>query len=348
MKSIKIFTILFALSFPIFGGEVSRRMQMALDKNQMELVEDIYDENEDELKKDPEALERLAISFERREKIKESIEVYRNLIINFNKKNHESVLQDKNNELNASFFSGTKLPYYYYKLAYLYGVLYFKSSKYTSEIERQKFKVSSEKFLELSKKVGVSPSDVKQVQDILSEKVSLDLKEEYKTSFYLFLDIVSWQDRVYLINKTTNTKYVLLSTSLGSGVGIGLKRENANYEFTLEGSYIEGNSSISSISSGTTYQQSSIGVRSLNSGVGFYYKGLSNNVMVGFDIPVMYRVGDWELPAGNYEFERDRLLGVGYFLQTKFKVYSLSIRTRMGKIFPNPGTYWTVGAMYEF
>lgn len=336
------------LNSSVYAGEVSRKMQMALDKNQMELVEDIYDENEDELKKDPEALERLAISFERREKLKESIEIYRNLIINFNKQNHEAVLQDKKNELNSSFFSGTKLPYYYYKLSFLYASLFLKSSVYTSETERQKFKVSSERFLDLSRKVGVGNLDIKQVQDLLSEKVKIDSDEDYQNSMYIFAEMVSWQDRVYLINKSTNSKYALLATNIGSGIGIGLKTENARYEFSVEGSYVEGSSSISSLTQGTTYQQSSVGVRSINSGLGFYYKGLSKNVWVGLDLPIMYRVGDWELPAGNYEFERDRLLGLGYFLQTKFKVYSLSIRTRMGKIFPNPGTYWTIGALYEF
>ena len=50
-------------------------MQLYLDKNQLEKVEDLYDDKENLLSRSWMALERLAISYERREKYKDAIDI---------------------------------------------------------------------------------------------------------------------------------------------------------------------------------------------------------------------------------------------------------------------------------
>ena len=140
-------------------NENIKLMQLYIDKNQLEKVEDLYDEEEDTLSKNWMAMERLAISFERREKFKEAIEVYRKIITNFNKEAHQRILATPASKMDSSSYDKTKLQLYYYKLAFLNTQLFSKTSYYTQENERNKFKKNAEGFIGLSRKVKVDEGD---------------------------------------------------------------------------------------------------------------------------------------------------------------------------------------------
>ncbi len=325
--------------------EKLKLMQLYLDKNQLEKVEDVYDEHEDILSSKWMALERLAISFERREKLKEAIEIYRKLITQFNKPLHEKVISSSAPvEVDTA-----KLPLYYYKLAFLNTQLFIKSHSYTADAEKARYKKNAEGFIGLARKVKVDEGELKLLDDQLKEKIVFEENLLFKPNWYALWEVVSWQDHVHLINTTTSVKHNLLSTNLGACVGAGRSWQNVKYEFNAEGCFAMANSTISSESRAITYQQSKVPVKGIIAGPGMYFKSFSENVLVGFHLPIMYRTGDWTLPENQpYRFEKDKSVGVGYFLQTKFKVKSVSVRTRLGKIFPNPGSHWSIGALYEF
>ena len=139
-----------------------------------------------------------------------------------------------------------------------------------------------------------------------------------------------------------------LSTIMGTSVGIGKKWENARYELNIEGDLAFGSSTISTEDITITYDQSSVPVTNILIGPGFYYKGFSDKVLVGMMFPFSYRMGDWEIPAGNYSFEDKTKFGGGYLIQLKYNVGKVSLHTRLGKIFPNPGSHWSIGGIYEF
>lgn len=354
MMNLRSLTFLaFSISSVAMGADQTiekiKLMQLYLDKNQVEKVEDLYDEEEDTLGKNWMALERLAISFERREKFKEAIEVYRKIIINFNKAAHEKVLATPPSAMDASYYDKTKLPLYYYKLAFLNTQLFSKTNAYTPEQDRSKFKKNAEGFIGLARKVKVEEADLKLLEDLLQEKITNDENLEYKPSWYAALDILSWQDRVILVNRSTNVKNNLLSTAIGTCVGAGRKWENIKYEFDLEGCFAVASATISSENRAINYQQSSVSVKGLIVGPGMYFKTISDNVLLGVHLPIKYRQGDWTNPDENtYRFEKEKALEAGYFIQAKVKVKRVSLRTRLGKVFPNPGSLWSIGAVYDF
>lgn len=324
-------------------------MQLYLDKNQLEKVEDLYDEEEDTLAKSWMALERLAISFERREKFKEVIETYRKIILNFNKAEHERILGARSGALDTSVYERTKLPFYYYKLAFLNTQLFGKTTDYTPAGERNTYKKNAEGFIALSRKVKVDEGDLKLLEDLLQEKIASDEKLEYKPGWYSSIDILSWQDRLVLVERASHVKTNLLSTAIGTCIGGGKKWENSKYEFDLEGCFAVATATISSESRAVNYQQSSVSVKGFLAGPGMYFKSFSENVLLGIHIPVKYRTGDWTNPnEAIYRFERETAVEVGYFIQSKIKVKKISLRTRLGKVFPNPGSLWSVGAIYDF
>lgn len=324
-------------------------MQLYLDKNQLEKVEDLYDEEEDSLSKNWMALERLAISFERREKFKEAIEIYRKIIINFNKSEHERILSTSASALDSAVYEKTKLPFYYYKLAFLNTQLFSKTTDYTPANERSTYKKNAEGFIGLSRKVKADEGDLKLLEDLLQEKIASDERLEYKPGWYSSIDILSWQDRVILVDRATSAKTNLLSTAIGTCLGGGKKWENSKYEFDIEGCFAVASATISSESRAIDYRQSSVSVKGFLAGPGMYFKTFSDNVLLGVHVPVKYRKGDWTNPNDTlYRFEKDSAVEVGYFIQSKIKVKKISLRTRLGKVFPNPGSLWSLGAIYDF
>ncbi len=351
MKKLIFLNLFFlSLSSVILAADTNtniKKMQLALDKNNPESVEEIYDNNEEDLSKNWMALERLALSFERRNKFKEAVNVYRKLVSPFNLAAHKAIIDSNAQKVPENLYSGNKLPYYYYKLAFLNAQLFATSHKFVPETERTKFKKNAEGYLLLLKKVNADENDLKLVNDLILEKIKVEDQMAYKKSWYVLFDFISWQDRVYLVDNVTGTKSPLLSTAIGSSIGLGKKWSNAKYEFNIEGMYSMATSTISNIADGPTYQQSSVPVKSIILGPGMYYKAFSDKVFVGLQLPVSIRTGSWLAPDG-YSLQDLKQTGAGYFFQVKFAVSGIFIQTRLGKIFPNPASHWSIGALYDF
>lgn len=326
-----------------------KKMQLYLDKNQMEKVEDLYDDNEDVLSKNRLALERLAISFERRELFQKAITIYRKIIIDFLSKQHRKILKTPPSQIEEADFQGTNLHFYYYKLAFLNTQLFSKTHKYTKENDRIRYKNNAIGFIELSRKVKVDEGELKMLLDLLQEKMQIDEDIKFKSGSYFSLDFISWQDRVFLVNKNTSVKNNLLSTGIGSCLGFGKRWENLKYEFDVEGCLAVLSATISAESKDINYQQADVTVKGFLLGPGMYFKTISKNVLLGFHIPVKYSKGDWTNPDESlYRFQKEKSLEVGYFIQSKIKIKNVSLRTRIGKVFPNPGSLWSIGILYNF
>jgi hypothetical protein len=348
VKNIILITLMLSNS-ALFAADTNtdlKKMQLALDKNTPEAVEDIFDNN-DKLAQNWMANERLALSFERRNKFKEAVDVYRKLIINFNQEAHKKIV-NATPPLSENLYTTNKLPYYYYKLAFLNAQLFVSSNKYMPATDRMRFRKNAEGYLGLLKKVNGDENDIKIVQEQIEEKIKVEDQRIYKSNWYAFMDVISWQDQLYLKNTTSGQKTKLLSTAIGSSLGLGKKWSNSKFEFNFEGMYTFATSTIGSQDPNVNYLQSSVGVNSIIAGPGFYYKGFSEKVFVGIQIPFSYRKGDWTLPDGPYSFENDKQFGAGYFFQVKFYIGSIGIQSRLGKIFPDPGGHWSIGGSYDF
>ncbi len=322
-------------------------MQIALDKNQNELVEDIFDSNEDALNKDREALEKLALSFERREKYMDASKTYKKLIGQFYPREHEAILARKAQEnINPTFYSHTRLPYYYYKLAFLFVQQFRQSHDYTSNADRKKLYQLADTAIVFAEKVTSNKEETKALRELMIEKKKTDIDLKYKSSWFLSIGTRSWQDHVYLYNKSNSTKSSLLTTNIGACLGGGKKWENIQYELNVEGCYFQGKSTISSQNT-NQYEQSSVPVSAVIIGPGIYFKSLSDYIKLGVQVPFFYRTGSWTLPEGNYAFGKKTLFGGGIEAQMKVKTKYIDMVTKIGKLFPNPSTAWSLGLSYD-
>lgn len=326
--------------------ELIKRMQLYLDKNQLEKVEEIYDDNEDKLKTNWMALERLALCFERRDKIKEAIESYRKILVTIFPEENQLVFNSKDKKIPDEKLNKAKLPLYYYKLAFLYSQFYSRVNLYTSEKDKRTYKTRALVFIDLCRKVNCEEAELKLILEQLNEKENTEKSKKFISSWYLFSSLISWQDNISLININTQTSNQLLATNIGLLIGAGKKWENNKYEYNLEMGISKGSSTISSIDPSIEYQQSSVAVNSIALTPGLYFKTWSESVLLGVSLPMMLRKGEWKVPEG-YRFEDDIRFSSGLLLQSKFKVSKFFLQTRLGKQFPNPGLFWSIGLIYN-
>jgi hypothetical protein len=342
-----LFTFLFNTAYSeVDSNDLTKKMQLALDKNQPDIAERIFSDNETSLNQSWQALERLAISFERQEKFKEASDVYKKLILNFNKTNHVKFINAKDK---SSFpeIENTRLPFYYYKSAYLNAMLYKSNNLKIEDDQKKKYFNNTNSYLQLSKKLNATDDEVKLVEDILNDKQKNELDLVVVKKMYMSLEMVSWQDKVYLKSKTTGALTSLTSNVLGTGVSLGKKWESGKSETSLEGSFLYGKSTVSAINS-DTYSQSSVNTMAFIIAPGFFYKfPINKKAMLGLDIPIMYRHGDYTLPEGS-EFEKASILTVGYFIKSKVYFDKFGFQMKVGRTFANPGSQWSIGVVYDF
>lgn len=322
-----------------------KKMQIALDKNDPDLAIEIYETNEDKLSDNWLANERLALAYERKNKYKNSIDIYLTIIKKFNSNENQLILNTKE-PLLPSLYQNNKLPFYYNKLAFLYGQLFIQSHKYIPKNEQMEYKKNAENYLMLLKKVNADSNEIKLIEDEFLEKIAKQTLLEYKSNWYFFSDLISWQDAVYLINDTTKGKTTLIGTSIGTSFGFGKKWSNQNNEFNLEGMFAKVTSTLKDNGAGESYLQTSVPETSFIFGPGYYSKTFSEKVLLGIQTPIAYKSGQWDPKSGS-TLSKTKQWGAGFFLQVKFYYSKFSFQSRLGKIFPNPGSHWSLGVQYD-
>ncbi len=326
------------------------KMQMSLDKNQNESVEEIWDENEDVLLKNQDAMEKLALSFERREKYLEALKIYKKLVSEFYSKEHSKIVNFYQvKEFDKSPYMKTQLPYYYYKIAFLNVQIFKKTDSYTPKAERQKLLTVAETSIRFAEVISENANDGTLLKELLKEKNQFDESLVFEKSWYTTLSIVSWQDHLYLYENRTS-KTPILSTNLGACAGGGRKWENMKYEFHIDGCFFQGKSTASSIAPNSDYEgQSNVPINAVFLGPGVYFKSLSDHIKIGLQSTFFYRTGKWSVPAsGDFIMGDKTIYGGGVSALMKVKVKRFHLITKIGKIFPNPSINWTMGISFDF
>lgn len=327
---------LFLISSKLFANTTIFEMQLALDKNQLEKVVDLFDENEESLKADPkiylEAKEKLGLSLERQKKYSASYQQFTEL--------YEAVSD-----------SHEKKKFYAYKMAFLAITEYQNTHDYTPEDVKSANKLKRESALKNLEMLKVDEDEIKLLSEMVSEYEEAKLKEKYKNHLKISLEFMSFQDHVYLYNLTSGAKTRLLATHSGLCAGGGREFENDFRIFQLSGCFYRGTSTISSESSAVTYDQSSVGVNGLFFTPGYMTKTFSKNFIVGVETPIFYRSGEWTLPAGRFSFGKENLMGAGVNLVMRIRPKKFEdkweLSTKMGKLFPNPSINWSIGLSYK-
>lgn len=336
LKNIVLTLILCLFCSELWANSALLEMQLALDKNQWEKVVDLFDENEDSLKTDPkiylEAKEKLALSLERQKKYRQSYELFSEL--------YNQVIE-----------THEKKNFYGYKMAFLAITEYRMIHEYTPEEVIAQNKLNRESALRNLETLKVDPEEIKLLTEMVTEYEEEKLRAQYKKQLRISLEFMSFQDHVYLLNRSSGKKTRLLATHSGLCAGGGREFENDVRLFQLAGCFYRGTSTISSEATSVTYDQSSVPVNGVFFTPGYFTKTFSKNFIIGVETPVFYRSGEWTLPAGQFSFSKENLMGAGVNVVMKIRPQKFEdkweLTTKLGKLFPNPSINWSIGLGYK-
>lgn len=328
--------------------QLNAKIRLILDKANYEEAEEIFDENEELLKKNPSALELLALSYERRSKLNEAIKIYTDIIRYYHADAHKEVLKLKQGEITPKDKQNERLQFYYYKLSMLYIQMYQSSHIFTEKNEVARRKKLAQTAVDTAEKAGLDRVDLISLRESLNEKIKLDQSYDYQKNYFFTLQMTSWQQKMLLIKQSDGQKSELLTTNLGECLGGGFRYSNAYKEFELGICGGKANSTISSQTTQVNYQQADVNVTYLQIEPSFYSKHFSEFVLLGFQPVFFYTSGAWNVPSSDYNFEEKSNLRAGYHILAKVRMNRFEIITKFGKVFPNPSSNWILGLNYSF
>ncbi len=324
-------------------------METFILKEQFEAAADVYDENEDDLKRNEKARFLQVQALQGQGEIDEAIEVLEELLKGKYARQNRNVVQALYQYGEKPIVpDGSQLSVVYYKLAQLYSKKYMDTHEASDSKERDKLRRKSFAYLKVAKALSEDSEALETLRDKITERKDYYQSLQYEGSFYVFLSYISWQDHVNLIQTSNNNKVTLLNTSSGSCSGVGRKWENASYEFFFDACYIMGKSTVSSIVPSVTHKQNNVAVTGFYGGPGVYWKGLADNVSAGIQIPIMKRNGDWDPPNTGYTVDENSSIRAGISIQTKWKMKYISLAAKLGKVFGNKSSVFNLASIYEF
>ncbi|TNF30322.1 MAG: hypothetical protein EP319_05620 [Deltaproteobacteria bacterium] len=347
IQSLILFTFLLFPSLT-WAGPI-QEMETFLLKAQYEAALDVYEENEDGLKKNERARFLQVSALEGQGEIDEAIEVLEELLKTKYGRQNRNVVQALYQYGEKPIVpDGSQLSVVYYKLAQLYSKKYLETHEATEQKERDKLRRKSFAYLKVAKALSEDSEALETLRDRITERKDYYHSLQYEGSFYVFLSYISWQDHVNLVQTSNNNKVRLLNTSSGSCSGLGRKWENVSFEFFFDACYIMGKSTVSSIVPSVTHKQNNVAVTGFYGGPGVYWKGLADNVSAGFQIPIMKRSGDWDPPNSAYTVDENSSIRAGISIQTKWRMKYVSLAAKLGKVFGNKSSVFNLATIYEF
>ncbi len=150
-----------------------------------------------------------------------------------------------------------------------------------------------------------------------------------------------WWQEPLLLTKPTGEQYVLLATANGPCLGGGWRRIYSKYEFNIQGCGFFGFNEVGSTHQLLTYYQQEVASYGALLGPGFMWRLQQGVINIGLQAPVIYRYGDWTLPAEGYTIDSVSKVSGGLLLEAKWVKNKISLSQKIGYLY-SMGFLWVL------
>lgn len=343
--------ILLLLSLPIMSQDSLDKMEFLYKNSDFEnLLIEIDDYEEVDWDKDYLVLEYKALAKEKLGEIDEAIKIYIKLLkkkyIKENKAYVRSILNKQ--PLDLAFEGRERMFFYYSKLGSLY-VNKYESLNYLSSLkERNKIKKQARLFILLLRS---NEGYDKELPEYLHSKIQEQDKKiesyHYFKSYYVYLSFISWQHKMKFIKNSSNASSDLLSTTVGSCTGFGVRKKNEYFDFNFENCFIIASANASTLYGTQSFIQNKVGVKGIFGGPGVYFENIAEDLSVGLSLNYLYASHDYDHPAGT-EIRDRNYLRFGYALKSRWDIGKIGFTMSIGKIFRNESSIFQLLVGYYF
>lgn len=297
------------------------------------------------------ALTLAAYSYEKMGKLKNAQHIYTFLI----KRRFKSI----NNEIIAAYKlensaddlpeAPEKLYSYYYKRGNLLSQIYVRDGRYMSTKRKSLYKNTATSYAEIVGESDYEPEDDGDADEIISRMEAADKNwemETFKWGWFASLHYLTWRDKLKIVTPS-GTSVDIRSTAEGWCLGGGLKYENSWWQWNVNGCYAAMSATVGNDSTVVNYFQKDVPATAYFVGAGGFWKPNAMDATIGFNIPLMYRSGDYTEPAG-YQLDNTSTLSYGWLVEAQWNWNRMAYSLKFGKINKFSSSMLFIGALYNF
>jgi hypothetical protein len=327
--------------------QIKERFLAANYDSVIELYEEDLDENKSIMERD--TIEIVALSYLRKEDFQEANKTYTRLIALFHRSEHKrfiNLVRGNSTDYSAENLKSSRLPLYYFLIASSYVQATQESRNIVGTLESKNFS-KAKTYIKLAKLAQHPEEEVQGLEEALEEKKTKITTFLHKSSYYAFIQYMTWQDTI-ILNSPDGTRSEILNTTKGQCSGAGYLKKNVVWGYFFDACVFTGSSTVDTLDSSITYTQNGVSVLGVVTGPGIVYSGMMKNLNLGFQIPVIYRKGDWIAPSGSHSLDDTSTINGAYSLSSELKIKQFSYVFKVGKIFRAQSAHWSFGVNYYF
>lgn len=333
------------LSFNLFAEDELPKLDRMFKNSEYENV--IYEV--DDYEPSAKTLEYKALAQEKLNEIDNAIKTYTKILRDYylasNKKLIEAKL--KNTPLDISISDTEAMVLIYKHLSILYVKKYEKTHHLIKSHIVDKAKRKALFVISLLEKLD----EEGEASEVLKVRVEEHQKYidsyTYHQSYYAFLSLISWQNKMDLVKNDNSQTSEVLSTVIGNCPGLGVKWRNTYYSWFVENCFVLAKANASTIEGDLEYNQSSVNVFGLFGGPGVNFENLASDLVVGMSLNYLYAKSAFD-DASTASLEDKDFLRFGFTLRSQWNYQKFGFALAIGKIFKNESSLFQLTTSYEF
>jgi hypothetical protein len=240
-----------------------------------------------------------------------------------------------------------KLYYYYHRRGDLLSKIYVRDKTKLSVKKKNSYKKFTKIYTEILLNSAYEGEDVEKITERI-EKSDLDAELKiFNWKWFTSLHYITWRDKLKL-QTPTNVAVDIRTTVEGFCLGGGLEYQNAWWSWNVNGCYAFTKASVGSDGQLVNYFQKDVSTTAIFLGVGAHYKPMAKDVSIGFNIPIVYKDGDYTVPS-TFTLDDQDIVTFGYLFEINwYWKPALSYSLKFGKIYKFSSSLLSVGAVYHF
>jgi hypothetical protein len=188
-------------------------------------------------------------------------------------------------------------------------------------------------------------SKVEKIYDLIQSHFKNLEEMQYRPTFRLFIDYISWQYNAVL--KGPSNQYDLVVTNKGICPGGSYSQENKFFNFFVDACYLFTSGGVSSDPSQVTYIQDNVLATGIKGSIGMGYFVSSSRSEIGFKLPVIYAVQKLENPPGYTIKEGNNIMAMAG-IYSRWPIGNYFFQTEFSKYLVEDELLWSLGLGYKF
>lgn len=193
--------------------------------------------------------------------------------------------------------------------------------------------------------VECDDTDPDEILDALDKVKQNFSRSQFAWTKNLSISLITWKDSLNLTNASTSQE--IESTTKGSCIGGELGYGNYYYQYAGSFCFASTKASVGKDSEQISYFQNEVAVNALIFAPTFYWMPYGGSAALGFEVPMVYRSGDYTEPDG-FEIEGNQSFNLGFGLSLNWKTPSWSLFSKLNKVSGFKSNFFQLGMRYHF